>query len=87
MYVHDATEQAYKHGYERGYEAGKKDFSMERWISINEKLPTKFDADEDGCVMAIYEKAKKKIIVHWEDVCRFKDFVSYWTYLPKLPMN
>lgn len=85
MHVHDATEMAYKHGYEKGYDAGKRDITALKWISVKEKLPTKADADEDGNVMAIYEKAKKKIIVHWEDVLRFKEFVSHWMHMPKFP--
>ena len=27
MYIHDATEVAYKNGYEKGYEQGVKDFA------------------------------------------------------------
>lgn len=29
MYVHDATEMAYKHGYEKGYEKGYEDCKAE----------------------------------------------------------
>ena len=84
MHVHDATEMAYKHGYEKGYEAGKKDFTREKWISIEKKLPTKSDADEEGNVLAIV-KDFKKIIINWEDVCRFTEYITHWIHIPLYP--
>lgn len=89
MYVHDATEYAYKHGYEKGYEVGKRDFTREKWISIKKKLPTKSDADEDGNVLAITKdlmaKDLKKIIINWEDVCRFSEYITHWMHIPYCP--
>lgn len=56
-----------------------------KWIPIDERLPTKADADEEGNVFAIYQDGKKKIIVNWEDVNRFKEHITYWMHIPKFP--
>ena len=57
---------------------------MSKWIFIGERLPEKSDADEDGYVMAII-KDLKKVIILWEDVGRFTEYITYWTHIPKYP--
>lgn len=84
MYVHDATEQAYKNGYEKGFEAGNRDFTRDKWVSIEKKLPTKSDADEEGNVLAIVRDFKK-IIINWEDACRFTEYITHWTHIQYYP--
>ena len=43
MWIHDATEQAFKNCYEKGYEAGKKVATdnnvVGKWIPVSERLP------------------------------------------------
>lgn len=37
MYIHDATEEAYKNGYDKGYEDGKKDaVARGHWINYDD---------------------------------------------------
>lgn len=81
-----AIETSYNNGYSRGYEAGKRDVARDKWISTEKKLPTKSDADEEGNVLAIVRDFKK-IIINWEDVCRFTEYTTHWMHMPYYPKD
>jgi hypothetical protein len=59
------------------------------WISVNDRLPTLFDADENGKVL-IYrsvneeQKALSKSIHDWSMV-KYCDSNTYWMPLPSPP--
>ena len=58
--------------------------TVQEWIPVTDRKPTKEDADEDGFVLA-YTAENKKIIAFWTDVCRFSEYVTRWMPLPQPP--
>lgn len=53
-----------------------------RWISVTERLPTIYDADDDNCVLAIH-KASNKRYYHWRSVADNPFDFTYWTRTPQ----
>ena len=51
--------------------------TVQEWISVTERLPTIYDADDDNCVLAIH-KATKKWYYHWRSVANNPFDFTYW---------
>ena len=57
---------------------------VQEWVSVTERLPTIYDADDDNCVLAIH-KATNKRYYHWRSVADNPFDFTYWTRTPKPP--
>ena len=58
--------------------------TVQEWISVTERLPTIYDADDDNCVLAIH-KATNKRYYHWRSVANNPFDFTYWTRTPHPP--
>ena len=58
--------------------------TVQEWVSVTERLPTIYDADDDNCVLAIH-KATNKRYYHWRSVADNPFDFTYWTRTPKPP--
>ena len=58
--------------------------TVQEWVSVTERLPTIYDADDDNCVLAIH-KATNKRYYHWRSVADNPFDFTYWTRTPQLP--
>ena len=58
--------------------------TVQEWISVTERLPTIYDADDDNCVLAIH-KATNKSYYHWRSVADNPFDFTYWTRTPQPP--
>ena len=54
------------------------------WISVNDRLPTIYDADADNCVLAIH-KARNKRYYHWRSVADNPFDFTHWMKTPQPP--
>jgi hypothetical protein len=52
---------------------------MDRWVSVEERLPTKDDADKDNEVL-VFTDSGDKYIEAWDDVQYFKS-ITHWMHL------
>ena len=53
-------------------------------ISVNDRLPTIYDADADNCVLAIH-KASNKRYYNWRSVADNPFDFTHWMKTPQLP--
>ena len=60
------------------------DVTVQEWVSVTERLPTVYDADDDNCVLAIH-KATNKRYYHWRSVANNPFDFTYWTRTPHPP--
>lgn len=58
--------------------------TVQAWISVDDRLPTTYDADDDNCVLAIH-KASNKMYYHWRSVADNPFDFTYWTRTPQPP--
>ena len=58
--------------------------TVQEWISVKDRLPTIYDADEDNCVLAIH-KASKKRYYHWRSVADNPFDFTHWMKTPQPP--
>ena len=58
--------------------------TVQEWISVKDRLPTIYDADDDNCVLAIH-KATNKRYYHWRSVANNPFDFTYWTRTPHPP--
>lgn len=58
--------------------------TVQEWISVTERLPTIYDADDDNCVLAIH-KATNKRYYHWRSVANNPFDFTYWARTPQPP--
>ena len=58
--------------------------TVQEWISVDDRLPTIYDADDDNCVLAIH-KATNKRYHHWRSVADNPFDFTYWTRTPQPP--
>ena len=58
--------------------------TVQEWISIKDRLPTIYDADADGCVLAIH-KAGNKRYYHWRSVANNPFDFTHWMKTPQPP--
>ena len=58
--------------------------TVQEWVSVTERLPTIYDADDDNCVLAIH-KATNKRYYHWRSVADNPFDFTYWTRTPQPP--
>ena len=58
--------------------------TVQEWVSVTERLPTVYDADDDNCVLAIH-KATNKRYYHWRSVADNPFDFTYWTRTPQPP--
>ena len=58
--------------------------TVQEWVSVTERLPTIYDADDDNCVLAIH-KATNKRYYHWRSVANNPFDFTYWTRTPRPP--
>ena len=58
--------------------------TLQEWISVDDGLPTIYDADDDNCVLAIH-KATNKRYYHWRSVADNPFDFTYWTRTPRPP--
>ena len=54
------------------------------WISVKDRLPTIYDADDDNCVLAIH-KASNKRYYHWRSVADNPFDFTHWMKMPQPP--
>ena len=57
---------------------------VQEWISVKDRVPTIYDADEDNCVLAIH-KASKKRYYHWRSVADNPFDFTHWMKTPQPP--
>ena len=57
---------------------------LPEWIPATEMLPEEEDASEHGYVL-VYTKNNEHLITGYQDVWRFRDFITYWMPLPEPP--
>ena len=60
--------------------------TIQKWISVEERLPTEADADDVGAVLAIHKAARKKYY-HWRSVADNPFDFTYWMPLPEPPVE
>ena len=76
--------------YRKGYHDGK-EAAQPKWISVEERLPTKDDASAGGLVLCICcDENGKPIMIetrawHWSVVKDFPDCFTHWMQLPEAP--
>lgn len=58
--------------------------TVQEWVSVKDRLPTIYDADDDNCVLAIH-KATNKRYYHWRSVANNPFDFTYWTRTPHPP--
>ena len=58
--------------------------TVQKWISVKDRLPTIYDADADNCVLAIH-KASKKRYYHWRSVADNPFDFTHWMKTPQPP--
>ena len=58
--------------------------TVQEWISVKDRLPTIYDADADGCVLAIH-KAGNKRYYHWRSVANKPFDFTHWMKTPQPP--
>ena len=58
--------------------------TVQEWISVKYRLPTIYDADADGCVLAIH-KAGNKRYYHWRSVANNPFDFTHWMKTPQPP--
>ena len=58
--------------------------TVQEWVSVTERLPTIYDADDDNCVLAIH-KATNNRYYHWRSVADNPFDFTYWTRTPQPP--
>ena len=58
--------------------------TVQEWISVKDRLPTIYDADADGCVLAIH-KAGNKRYYHWRSVANNPFDFTHWMKTPQPP--
>ena len=64
------------------YEAG---YRKQEWISVDERLPTKEDANEDGNVLAITRRDGCVRSWAWDWLKNYPKLFTHWTSLPEAP--
>ena len=57
--------------------------TVQEWISVKDRLPTIYDADDDNCVLAIHKTTNKRYY-HWRSVADNPFDFTYWTRTPQL---
>ena len=58
--------------------------TVQKWISVKDRLPTIYDADADNCVLAIH-KASNKRYYHWRSVADNPFDFTHWMKTPQPP--
>ena len=58
--------------------------TVQEWISVKDRLPTIYNADDDNCVLAIH-KATKRRYFHWRSVVDNPFDFTHWIPTPKPP--
>ena len=58
--------------------------TVQEWISVTERLPTIYDADDDNCVLAIHKATNKRYYL-WRSVADNPFDFTYWTRTPQPP--
>lgn len=58
--------------------------TVQKWISVRDRLPTIYDADDDNCVLAIHKTTNKRYY-HWRSVADNPFDFTYWTRTPQPP--
>ena len=58
--------------------------TVQEWISVDDRLPTIYDADDDNCVLAIHNATNKRYH-HWRSVADNPFDFTYWTRTPQPP--
>ena len=58
--------------------------TVQKWISVKDRLPTIYDADADNCVLAIH-KASNKRYYHWRSVADNPFDFTCWMRTPPPP--
>ena len=63
------------------YNAG---YRKQEWISVEDRLPTEQDADDDYGVLAIHKRSIKRYY-HWKSVADNPFDFTHWIPLPEPP--
>ena len=58
--------------------------TVQEWFSVDDRLPTICDADDDNCVLAIHKTTNKRYY-HWRSVADNPFDFTYWTRTPQPP--
>ena len=58
--------------------------TVQEWISVKDRLPTIYDADADGCVLAIHKSGNKRYY-HWRSVANNPFDFTHWMKTPQPP--
>ena len=56
--------------------------TVQEWVSVDDRLPTIYDADDDNCVLAIHKTTNKRYY-HWRSVADNPFDFTYWTRTPQ----
>ena len=70
--------------YAKGYADGEAD-ATPRWISVEERLPTEEDANEEGLVLVRNFGCPQYEAMDWDQVKMFRSMISNWMHLPEPP--
>ena len=60
------------------------DVAIQKWISVEERLPTEQDADDVGAVLAVHKAARKRYY-HWRSVVDNPFDFAFWMPIPQPP--
>ena len=58
--------------------------TVQEWISVQDRLPTIYDADADDCVLAIHKSGNKRYY-HWRSVANNPFDFTHWMKTPQPP--
>ena len=61
------------------------DVTVQEWISVNDRLPTREDANETESILAINKDEKYVGRWVWDIVARWPTEFTYWMPLPQPP--
>lgn len=63
----------------------KEGVTIQKWIPVTERLPTREDADETESIVAIHKDEGEAGIWSWDIVCIHHSAFTHWMPLPEAP--
>lgn len=73
-----------RHQYMKGHFDGVEE-ATPKWISVEERLPTEEDANEEGLVLVRNIGCPQYEAMDWDQVKMFRSMISNWMHMPEPP--